>query len=105
MTEWREYGLWREGLVHALDGGLWLHRFTLSGQPWAHLVSSDRAALLAAGRRLGMSARWLQYRPLRDPRTWDRVDAWHWDLRADRLRLALELSAPRIPYRSETTPR
>ncbi len=99
MTVWREYALWREGVVHALDGGLWLHCFMMRGERWAHLVSSDRAALLAAGRILGIPAQWLQYRPLRDPRSSDRVDAWHWDLRRDRLERAVALAEQKVPYR------
>lgn len=99
MTAWREFALWREGLLHALDGGLWLHRFTLWGEPWAHLVSANREGLLVAGHRLDLSPRWLQYRPLKDPRLARRVDAWHWDLRQDRLARALALAAPKVPYR------
>jgi hypothetical protein len=95
---WREFALWREGVRHALDGGLWLHRFSLMGEPWAHLVSANREALLAAGRLLDMPPQWLQYRPLGDPRLDRRVDAWHWDLRRHRLERALELAAPKIPY-------
>jgi hypothetical protein len=99
MTTWREYALWRDGVIHALDGGLWLHRFVMRGERWAHLVSADRAALLTAGRLLGIPARWLQYRPLRDPRSDRRVDAWHWDLRRDRLERAVALAAQKVPYR------
>lgn len=99
MSGWREYALWREGVEHALDGGLWLHRFTLNGEQWAHLVSADRQALLEAGGLLGLKREWLQYRPLRDPRTGERVEAWHWDIRRDPLRRALELAQPRVPYR------
>jgi hypothetical protein len=99
LTAWREFGLWRDGVRHALDGGLWLHQFTLRGEPWAHLVSADRAELLAAGRVLDLPAQWLQYRPLTDPRLGRRVDAWHWDLRHDRLRRALALAEPKVPYR------
>ena len=99
MTTWREFGLWREGLIHALEGGLWLHRFMLQGEPWAHLVSADQSALLVAGEVLDMSPAWLQFRPLRDPRSRTRVDAWHWDLRRDRLTRAIALAAPKVPYR------
>lgn len=77
---WRECRRRRDGLIHALDGGLWLHRFTFNGRPMAHLVSSDREALLAWGRRAGLELRWLQHKPLRDPRSGVRVVAWHWDL-------------------------
>lgn len=101
MTTWREFGHWRAGLIHALEGGIWLHRFTLQGEPWAHLVSADRDRLLAAGRRLGLPARWLQYRPLKDPRSGDRVEAWHWDLRREPLRRALALAAPRVPFHTQ----
>lgn len=99
MTVWREYGLWREGVIHALDGGLWLHRHRVRGEHWGHLVSSDRGALLAAGRVLELPAQWLQFRPLRDPRSLRRVDAWHWDLRRDRLERAVALAAQKVPYR------
>ncbi|HEX9729243.1 MAG TPA: hypothetical protein VGA37_12120 [Gemmatimonadales bacterium] len=92
---WREYRLWRRGVVHALDGGLWLHRFTLQGDAWAHLVSGDREMLLRAGELLEMPEAWLQYRPLKDPRSGQRVQAWHWDLRGRRLERAVALAAPR----------
>ena len=46
----------------------------------AHLVSSDRALLVAYGRAVGLNPERLQYKPLRDPRDWIRRDAWHWDL-------------------------
>jgi hypothetical protein len=99
MITWREFAHWRVGVTHALDGGLWLHRFALYGESWAHLVSADRDALLAAGRVLDLPDAWLQYRPLRDPRSRERVDAWHWDLRRERLARALALAAPKVPYR------
>jgi hypothetical protein len=82
---WREFPRLREGLEHALDGGLWLHRFSLNGTPMAHLVSSDREALLAWGLTAGIDARWLQYKPLRHPETRLRMPAWHWDLWGERL--------------------
>jgi hypothetical protein len=76
----REFRYRRDGLVYALDGGLWLHRHKWYGREMAHLVSSDRGKLLAYGRRHGLLAAWLQYKPLKDPRTGQRVAAWHWDL-------------------------
>lgn len=98
----RTFRLWRDGVAHALDGGLWLHPFLLRGERWAHLVSADRERLLAVGRALSMRPEWLQYRPLRHPATWERRPAWHWDLRGQRLRRALELaSALRLPASSE----
>ncbi len=98
MSGWREFALWRDGVAYALDGGLWLHRFSLSGEPWAHLVSANRSALLRAGQVLDLPSHWLQYRPLKDPRSAERVDAWHWDLRRERLARALALAAPKVPY-------
>ena len=46
----------------------------------AHLVSTDKVRLLAYGERVGLPASRLQYKPLKDPRTGERRDAWHWDL-------------------------
>jgi hypothetical protein len=77
---WREFERRREGMEYALDGGMWLHRFALRGRPMAHLVSADREKLLDWGREAGLDLRWIQYKPLRDPRTGERVPAWHWDL-------------------------
>ena len=82
---WREFPRRRDGLRYALDGGLWLHRYSLDGTPMAHLVSSDRGVLLAWGRAVGLDPRWLQFKPLRNPHTGERVPAWHWDLWGDRL--------------------
>ena len=67
-------------MVHAMDGGLWLHRHVWRGRPMAHLVSTNRAALLAYGAALGIPEARLQHKPLKDPRTGIRVEAWHWDL-------------------------
>ena len=76
----REFVRRREGMIHAMDGGLWLHRHVWKGRPMVHMVSTDRARLLAYGVLLGMPADRLQYKPLRDPRTEVRREAWHWDL-------------------------
>jgi hypothetical protein len=46
----------------------------------AHLVSTDRDRLLAYGAQAGLAPERLQYKPLKDPRTGVRVEAWHWDL-------------------------
>jgi hypothetical protein len=46
----------------------------------AHLVSTNRERLLAWGARVGLAADRLQFKPLKDPRTGLRRDAWHWDL-------------------------
>lgn len=80
-VRWFEFGKRREGMIYALNGGLWFHRHVHRGERMAHLVSSDRSRLLQAGRTLGMRAEWLQHKPLKDPTSGDRVEAWHWDLR------------------------
>jgi hypothetical protein len=67
-------------MIFAMDGGLWLHRHIWMGRPLAHLVSTDRAGLLEYGGRVGLSPGRLQYKALKDPRTGQRRDAWHWDL-------------------------
>jgi hypothetical protein len=79
-------------MCFALDGGVWFHRYRLRGEPMAHLVSSDRARLLAVGRELGLHPAWLQNKPLKDPRTGQRVPAWHWDLWGSALQAALARS-------------
>jgi len=76
----REFAKRRDGMIHAMDGGLWLHRHVWLGKPMVHLVSTDRQRLLDYGRALGIPDRRLQYKPLRDPRTEERREAWHWDL-------------------------
>ena len=77
---WREFALRREGMIHAMDGGLWLHRHVWKGERMAHLVSTDRGRLLAFGRAVDLPLERLQYKPLKDPRTGERREAWHWDL-------------------------
>jgi len=70
----------RDGMIHAMDGGLWLHRHVWKGHAMAHLVSTDRERLLAYGAVVGLGAERLQFKPLKDPRTSERRAAWHWDL-------------------------
>jgi hypothetical protein len=77
---YREFRSRREGMIHAMDGGLWLHRHVWKGRQMAHLVSTDRAALLRYGAEIGIAASRLQFKPLKDPRTGVRREAWHWDL-------------------------
>lgn len=74
-------------MCFALDGGVWLHRWRVRGEPMVHLVSADRERLLVLGRTLGLQADRLQYKPLKDPRTGRRVPAWHWDVLGPRLHL------------------
>lgn len=76
----REFVKRREGMIHAMDGGVWLHRHVWLGRPMVHLVSTDRDRLLTYGAAIGLPAERLQYHPLRDPRTEIRREAWHWDL-------------------------
>ena len=83
--EWYEFRRRRDGMIYAMDGGLWMHRHTLHGERMAHLVSSDKHTLLAWGARHGLNPRWLQHKPLKDPRTGVRVEAWHWDLLGSKL--------------------
>ena len=77
---WQEFADRRAGMVHAMDGGLWMHRHVWLGRPMAHLVSTDREKLLQYGARVGLAAERLQYKPLKDPRTGVVHEAWHWDL-------------------------
>jgi hypothetical protein len=76
----REFAHRRDGMVHAMNGGLWLHRHTWYGEPMAHLVSTNRLRLLAYGESVGLTAERLQFKALKDPRTSFRRAAWHWDL-------------------------
>lgn len=82
----REFEFRRDGMIYAMDGGLWLHHHVWQGRPMAHLISTDRAKLLRVGSRLGLKEERLQYRPLKDPRTGLRRAAWHWDLVGSSLR-------------------
>lgn len=79
----REFVRRRDGMVHAMEGGLWVHRHTWRGRSLVHVVSADRERLLEFGQALGLVAERLQYKPLKDPRTAERRDAWHWDLAAE----------------------
>ena len=77
---YREFARRRDGMIHAMDGGLWMHRHMWKGRPMAHLVSTDKAKLLEYGEGIGIPSTRLQYKPLKDPRTGVRREAWHWDL-------------------------
>lgn len=76
----REFLKRRDGMIYAMDGGLWLHRHVWQGRPMVHLVSTDRVRLIDYGRALGLPESRIQFKPLKDPRTDVRRDAWHWDL-------------------------
>lgn len=75
-----EFANRRNGMIYAMDGGLWLHRHVWQGRPMAHLISTNRVLLLEYGVAVGLPAHRLQFKPLKDPRTGVRRDAWHWDL-------------------------
>src|SRR3990172_6389651 len=80
LPSWREFVRRREGVSHALSGGVWLHRHVWKGHAMAHLVSSNRLKLERIGLSLGLHPARLQYHPLRDPGSAQRTPAWHWDL-------------------------
>lgn len=80
VPPYREFAKRRDGMVYAMDGGLWLHRHLWQGRPMAHLVSTNRVLLLQYGSAVGIPAHRLQFKPLKDPRTGVRRAAWHWDL-------------------------
>lgn len=46
----------------------------------AHLVSVDKERLVAAAVEIRFPVDRLQFKPLKDPRTGLRRDAWHFDL-------------------------
>lgn len=46
----------------------------------AHLISCDRDCLLHYGATVGLPPDRLQFKPLKDPGSGIRRDAWHWDL-------------------------
>lgn len=46
----------------------------------AHLVSVDRERLIAVALDIRFPVERLQFKPLKDPRTSVRRDAWHFDL-------------------------
>jgi hypothetical protein len=77
---YREFERRREGMIYAMDGGLWLHRHVWKGRPMAHLVSTNRERLIEYAVAAGIPLARLQYKPLKDPRTGERREAWHWDL-------------------------
>ena len=76
----QEFRSRRAGMIHAMEGGLWLHRHTWFGTPMAHLVSADWKRLVAYGVEVGLPIRRLQFKMLKDPRTGVRRATWHWDL-------------------------
>ena len=47
---------------------------------WRISSRPNKALLLEYGAAVGIAADRLQFKPLKDPRTGIRRDAWHWDL-------------------------
>jgi hypothetical protein len=77
---YREFESRRDGMIYAMEGGLWLHRHVWKGTSMAHLISTDRLRLDEYGKHVGLPLHRLQFKPLKDPRNGVRRDAWHWDL-------------------------
>ncbi len=98
-----EFARRRDGMIHAMEGGLWLHRHVWGGRAMAHVVSTDRARLLAFGVQHGLPADGLQYKPLKDPRTARQRPAWHWDLAGAVLDAALTQRVRVESYSSRDT--
>jgi hypothetical protein len=67
-------------MMHAMMGGLWLHRHVWKGRPMAHLVSIDRGRLIEVAIEIRFPVERLQFKALKDPQTGQRRDAWHFDL-------------------------
>ena len=61
-----------------------------TASPWPTFVGQAKL-LLRAGEKIGLRPEWLQHKPLKDPRTGKRVNAWHWDLRSWSLEACLPL--------------
>lgn len=80
VPPWREFERRVDGMLHAMDGGLWLHRHLWMGRAMAHLVSTNHARLLEVAIDICFPVERLQFKPLKDPRTGVRRDAWHFDL-------------------------
>lgn len=92
---WREI---REAFAHGRAGGIALHsfhhdlrRFGLGPrEPACHIISADRAALVAFAARFGLRAAWIE-----PPRP-HRADLWHFDAFGDVLaHLAAAYPPPR----------
>jgi len=94
-VRWFTWRAVREALDHGRTGGIALHRFRHDLRPFGlgafepacHMLSVDRAALVAFGARFGLRPVWLE--PPR-PR---RPDIWHFDLFGAALR-ELEAAYP-----------
>jgi len=80
VPPWREFERRLDGMIHAMDGGLWLHRHVWKGRAMAHLVSTDHSRLIAVAVDIRFPVERLQFKPLKDPHTGIRRDAWHFDL-------------------------
>ena len=84
---WREV---RAAFAHGRSGGIALHRFRhdlrrfglTSSEPACHILSADRAALVAFAARFGLREAWIEPPRPRHPDIWH-FDAFGWVL--DRL--------------------
>ncbi len=96
-VRWFAWRAVREALAHGRAGGIALHRFHHdlrrfglgSSEPACHMLSADRAVLVAFGARFGLRAAWLEPPRLRRP------DIWHFDVFGTILQ---ELEAAYPPY-------
>jgi len=78
VAPWKEFERRMDGMLHAMDGGLWLHRHMWMGRAMAHLVSTSHARLIAVAVDIRFPVERLQFKRLKDPRTGLRRDAWLW---------------------------
>ena len=99
---YREFSIRRDGMIFAMDGGLWLHRHVWKGTPMAHLVSTNHARLLRYGTHVGLPATRLQFKLLKDPRTGIRRETWHWDL-VGRFLPAIDITARHLSLVDEAS--
>lgn len=84
---WREV---RAAFAHGRTGGIALHRFRHdlrrfgfgAAEPACHMISADRARLVAFAARFGLRAAWIE--PPRGGRP-GRADIWHFDIFGDLL--------------------
>lgn len=96
---WREV---RAAFAHGRAGGVALHtfhhdlrRFGLGPrEPACHIISADRAALVAFGARFGLRAAWIE-----PPRA-HRADLWHFDAFGDVLARLVAAYPPPRPFQS-----
>src|ERR1051326_7082948 len=52
---YREFAKRRDGMIYAMDGGLWLHRHVWKGRRMAHLVSTNKTLLIEYAAAVGIA--------------------------------------------------